>query len=820
MKTRLFVVFSLLILMFLVTGCPKDKPKQPSIPIEDAFANYWDYQTDLVDALGDRNETMNQITAKIMALGSSKDGDAIAEIDQLVSQYVAQSDAAAAMIDKLIIAENSIVPYGDDKGMLGSTVKGIFKTAKEKVVDSGRMVRSGWQVLSGKKTLRQVLNDPNSGIPGFSSAAATLQKRNTARDQFVVDAILNWNPSTSPADTAWEVPYNQLPGNTNEEKAYAYRNLSEDDPMKMETRRGVLNWVEEERLATAEAAVELGETAVKLTGGAYGGNDWVNGVMEQHIEDTMSPDDSGTLKVRIENDIVGNPTITENRIVFISQANMPEHDPRITMISEPPTDYDQPLPPGQYNIIVVAEGFIREVYDNVMVVKDQAFDLIARLRRLADNPIIIEDLTVSGGVTVGEKITAQVSCVSTMGRELSFDWTVTGGTYSNFKANGTSLSFVPTQQEQYTISVTVSDDHNNQKVRSVELATMGGKLAIDDWEFTAENINDNKLNPGEKVTVKLYVSNTGDMPITGSQLVVGSDRVSVQSNPTNVTIAVGETKPVSVQVELPVDYSEHDISLTYQLTTQNANQTPVVIADQISIPVEFYVTVNPITVQVTNRILAITGRVANPKLGNALMVVDGDFEQAYDISIDNYGYFEQDIVLNGSHEEEQHRVKVIAISGAWTAEDDIVFYSLIPPMALRVTLTWDTNGTDVDLWVTDPNGEKCYWANSYTASGLNLDVDDRNGYGPENITTSNIIPGDYLVQVHYWSDHNLDLGSNCQVMIYKDETNNLPPVGYYNYLEDDDLWTVTVLHYDPVKGWSYKPQDKIAKADRSTLPTK
>lgn len=77
---------------------------------------------------------------------------------------------------------------------------------------------------------------------------------------------------------------------------------------------------------------------------------------------------------------------------------------------------------------------------------------------------------------------------------------------------------------------------------------------------------------------------------------------------------------------------------------------------------------------------------------------------------------------------------------------------------------------------------------------LSLDVDDVNGYGPENITTPSVIPGDYLVQVHYYSDHDSEnaIGTNSVVVIRKGEQN---PVNYYGYLSDSgDLWDVTVLH--------------------------
>jgi hypothetical protein len=36
------------------------------------------------------------------------------------------------------------------------------------------------------------------------------------------------------------------------------------------------------------------------------------------------------------------------------------------------------------------------------------------------------------------------------------------------------------------------------------------------------------------------------------------------------------------------------------------------------------------------------------------------------------------------------------------------------PLALRVVLTWDADNTDIDLWVTDPNGERAYYGNRLT----------------------------------------------------------------------------------------------------------
>ena len=827
MRTKLIIMVLVLGLLFLASGCDKDKPNDPEgLSTAEAFNNYWTYQTNLTAAMEARDGTMAQITQKINALGSAKNPkDAIAEIDALVDNYVAQSDAIAQHFEQLIQVENAIVEYGGNKGLLTSIAKGVYSKAKDTVVSGGRMVRSGWRVMSGRQSLRQVLNDPESGIPIVSNFAATVQRRNTARDALIREAILTWNPLTSPVDTHDLLPYDQLPGSTPQEKANAYANLSDEDPIKMSTRRGVMSWVDEERVASAEAAVELGETGVKIVGDAYGGGvgEWTNEVLNQHMEEHQTQTQTGNLNVQVNQDGGSNPPITGNKTLIISKANMPDGDPRITVIMNSPQALQQPLPTGQYNVIALADGFIRSVYQNLQIMQGQATNVFAELMNLADNAIIIENLDVlNGSITVGEAVSAHVSCVSTIGKALSFSWSVTGGGFNSATPNGTDFSFVPTEEKEYTISVTVSDDVGNSKTRSVAVASLGGKLAIDDWEIANESFADGKLNPGETATIQLFVSNTGETPLSGTQMVHSGVGVSGIFNPSQVTIEVGQTLQVNISVTLSNNYSEASIPLLYSLTTQNANQIPAVLSDREEIPVDFYVSINPIVDLVTQRKTTIIGRVANPLLTTAVLVLDNDIEHAFDLNVVN-GYFSQEIVLSGSTVEVQHSVRVIAVSGSLTAEDTIYFNSLVPPMALRATLTWNTNGTDVDFWITDPNGEKCYYANRTTASGLTLDTDDTNGYGPENITTATIIPGDYLVQVHYYSDHDSEnaIGSDCQVVIRQDENSVLPPVNYYGYLGDTgDIWNVTTLHYDPARGWSIKPVNTHNRVNPATLPAK
>lgn len=81
------------------------------------------------------------------------------------------------------------------------------------------------------------------------------------------------------------------------------------------------------------------------------------------------------------------------------------------------------------------------------------------------------------------------------------------------------------------------------------------------------------------------------------------------------------------------------------------------------------------------------------------------------------------------------------------------FFSKIPAKKLKILLTWDTDGTYVDLWVKEPSGEICKWNDKETQSGGTLDIgNDYPGYGPQIYTHPDPKPGKYEIHLHYYSD--------------------------------------------------------------------
>jgi hypothetical protein len=72
------------------------------------------------------------------------------------------------------------------------------------------------------------------------------------------------------------------------------------------------------------------------------------------------------------------------------------------------------------------------------------------------------------------------------------------------------------------------------------------------------------------------------------------------------------------------------------------------------------------------------------------------------------------------------------------------------PLDLRITLAWDADNTDIDLWVTDPNGERAFYGHRFSHQGGRVSHDVTGGYGPEEFSLRQAKPGRYTVQAQFY----------------------------------------------------------------------
>jgi hypothetical protein len=90
---------------------------------------------------------------------------------------------------------------------------------------------------------------------------------------------------------------------------------------------------------------------------------------------------------------------------------------------------------------------------------------------------------------------------------------------------------------------------------------------------------------------------------------------------------------------------------------------------------------------------------------------------------------------------------------------------VVRPSKLRVTVTWNTDNTDIDLWVTEPNGSKCWYRKKKTPNGGRLLEDITRGYGPERYENKGGLGGEYKIQMQYYGHRSNTFGNETHVSV-------------------------------------------------------
>ena len=86
------------------------------------------------------------------------------------------------------------------------------------------------------------------------------------------------------------------------------------------------------------------------------------------------------------------------------------------------------------------------------------------------------------------------------------------------------------------------------------------------------------------------------------------------------------------------------------------------------------------------------------------------------------------------------------------------------PVDIRVVINWNHMNTDIDLWVTQPNGERCMYSAPTTSAGGRISNDFTNGYGPEQFLLKKAMKGKYTVETNYFGESRFLLSGPTTVM--------------------------------------------------------
>ena len=170
-------------------------------------------------------------------------------------------------------------------------------------------------------------------------------------------------------------------------------------------------------------------------------------------------------------------------------------------------------------------------------------------------------------------------------------------------------------------------------------------------------------------------------------------------------------------------------------TSRAAGDAPAPAASPLRVVIE-----SPRDGWTDERVVRIAGRVEGLDRGRVAVVLNG---VEGTVALEG-GRFGIDQVLapgwNG--------IAVEARDGAHHARATRSLFADVPRKDLRITLTWDTGATDIDLHVTGPDGETIYYSHKQGAGSLDTDV--TTGFGPETYTQADAPSGTYRVMAHYF----------------------------------------------------------------------
>lgn len=181
--------------------------------------------------------------------------------------------------------------------------------------------------------------------------------------------------------------------------------------------------------------------------------------------------------------------------------------------------------------------------------------------------------------------------------------------------------------------------------------------------------------------------------------------------------------------------------------TVDSSACPCDFAGGGSIPLTF---TQPVENEVPDRVVTVAGIIGAAMVRNGTLRVNGS---AQGMTVDAAGFSSEVVLRSGDN---QIRVAVDGADGARGCAERTIT-STTPKTSISATLTWDLDGADVDLYVTQPDGETAYYSDRETTIGGRLDVDNTRGRGPENYFLSaaegdTILPGAYAIRVHYFND--------------------------------------------------------------------
>ena len=280
--------------------------------------------------------------------------------------------------------------------------------------------------------------------------------------------------------------------------------------------------------------------------------------------------------------------------------------------------------------------------------------------------------------------------------------------------------------------------------------------------------------PGKKILITAPVSGTVDRAYQRVRAIVegGSKTALLTINGISSLITVQDSR---IDTEVVLERGDNTIELMAWDDSGSFGRDSVDV-NYISPPPEIEIdtpragelfdTTHSLVVEVSGKIKTQT------QLAETFLFLNGAPRR---IEVDEQGNFSQPVVL--IRKTNRIKIEALDIYGKTDTSEDITVNTInLAPKDMVVYLTWDKPGVDMDLHIRGPHGEHTYYAaldpveSSEAIPQGALDLDDKNGFGPEVFSISGATQGRYTIEANYHhSQDNIPSQAQVTVVLYPAE---------------------------------------------------